>query len=154
MQSNNRWNPFETSNGAVALGPLVMREFDQLFRDLSVRQSGAREFIPAADIFETAEGLTLQVDLPGHDPKSIQVRVENDTLTLQSERKREAAEAQKNEGAHRLERSFGVYTRRFSLPRTVDAAKVEARYEHGVLTLTLPRREETKPRLVEVKVNG
>ncbi|MBM7118981.1 Hsp20/alpha crystallin family protein [Archangium primigenium] len=152
---NSRWNPFETSNGAVALGPLVMREFDQLFRDLSVRQTGAREFIPAADIFESAEGITLQVDLPGHDAKSIQVRVENDTLTLTSERKRDpSAETQKTEGARRLERGFGVYTRSFALPRTVDASRVEARYDNGVLTLTLPRREETKPRVVEVKVNG
>ena len=153
MQSS-RWNPFETSNGAVALGPLVMREFDQFFRELPVRQAGPREYVPAADIHETAEGITLQVDLPGHDAKSIEVRVENDVLTLKSERKREPSEASKGEGARRLERGFGVYTRSFALPRTVDASRVEARYEQGVLTLTLPRREETKPRVVEVKVNG
>ena len=147
----NRWNPFEMSNGAVAL-PLMAREFDQLFRDLSVRQSGSREFVPAADVLETAEGITLQVDLPGHDPKAIEVKVENDVLTLRSERK--AAESTHKEGAQRLERSFGVYARSFSLPRTVDASKVEAQYDHGVLTLTLPRREETKPRVVSVKVNG
>lgn len=147
----NRWNPFEMSNGAVAL-PLMAREFDQLFRDLSVRQSGSREFVPAADILETAEGITLQVDLPGHDPKTIEVKVENDVLTLRSERK--AAESTTKEGAQRLERSFGVYARSFTLPRTVDASKVEAQYENGVLTLTLPRREETKPRVVSVKVNG
>jgi HSP20 family protein len=148
----NRWNPFELSNGAVAL-PLVAKEFDQLFRELSVRQGGARELVPPTDIYETAEGITLQVDLPGHDPKAIEVKVENDTLTLKSERKVERSDKEK-EGAHRLERSFGVYTRSFVLPRTVDTSKVEARYENGVLTLTLPRRDETKPRVVEVKVNG
>jgi len=148
----NRWNSFEMSNGAVAL-PLMAREFDQLLRDLSVRPSGARELAPAADIFETAEGITLQVDLPGHDPKAIEVKVENDVLTLRSERKA-AAESTSKEGTQRLERSFGVYARSFSLPRTVDASKVEAKYENGVLTLTLPRREETKPRMVSVKVNG
>ncbi|ATB36032.1 heat-shock protein [Cystobacter fuscus] len=147
MQS--RWNPFEMSNGAVALGPLVMREFDQFFRE---RPSGAREFAPAADIYETAEGITLHVDLPGHDAKSIEVKVENDTLTLKSERKR--PESLKDEGTRRLERNFGVFTRSFVLPRTVDASRVEARYENGVLTLALPRREETKPRVIEVKVNG
>lgn len=146
-----RWNPFEMSNGAVALGPLVVKEFDQLFRDLSVRQGGARELLPPADIYETAEGITLQVDLPGHDPKAIEVKVENDTLTLKSERKVERSD---KDGARRLERSFGVYTRSFVLPRTVDASKVEARYENGVLTLTLPRREESRPRVVQVKVNG
>jgi HSP20 family protein len=146
-----RWNPFEMSTGAVALGPLVVKEFDQLFRDLSVRQGGARELLPPADIYETAEGITLQVDLPGHDPKAIEVKVENDTLTLKSERKVERSD---KDGARRLERSFGVYTRSFVLPRTVDASKVEARYENGVLTLTLPRREESRPRVVQVKVNG
>ena len=135
----------------MALGPLMMREFDQFFRDLSVRQGGSRELIPPADIYETAEGITLQVDLPGHDPKSIEVKVENDTLTLKSERKVERSE---KDGARRLERGFGVYARSFVLPRTVDASKVEARYENGVLTLTLPRREEARPRVVEVKVNA
>lgn len=147
----NRWNPFEMSNGAVALGPLMAKEFDQLFRELSVRQGNSRELVPPADIFETAEGITLQVDLPGHDAKSIEVKVENDTLTLKSERKVERSD---KDGARRLERSFGVYARSFVVPRTVDASRVEARYENGVLTLTLPRREESRPRVVEVKVNG
>jgi HSP20 family protein len=146
-----RWNPFDVSNGAVALGPLMVKEFDQLFRELSPRQSGARELVPPADIYETAEGITLLVDLPGHDPKAIEVKVENDTLSLKSERKVERSD---KEGARRLERSFGVYARSFVLPRTVDTSRVEARYENGVLTLTLPRREESRPRVVEVKVNG
>jgi HSP20 family protein len=146
-----RWNPFAVSNGAVALGPSMVKEFDQLFRELGVRQGGSPEFVPPADIWETAEGITLRVDLPGHDAKAIEVKVENDTLTLKSERKSERSD---KEGARRLERGFGVYTRSFVLPRTVDASKVEARYEHGVLTLTLPRREESRPRVVEVKVNG
>jgi HSP20 family protein len=149
----NRWNPFETSNGAVALGPLMAREFDQLFRELGVRQGGSRELVPAADVYETAEGITLLVDLPGHDPKSIEVKVENDTLTLKSERKAERTDKE-GESARRLERSFGVYARSFVLPRTVDASKVEARYENGVLTLSVPRREESRPRVVEVKVNS
>jgi HSP20 family protein len=145
-----RWNPFAVSNGAVALGPLMAREFDQLFRELSLRPD-SRELVPPADIYETAEGITLQVDLPGHDPKAIEVKVENDTLTLRSERKTERSD---KEGARRLERSFGVYARTFVVPRTVDASKVEARYDNGVLTLTLPRREESRPRVVEVKVHN
>lgn len=144
-----RWNPFQMSNGAVALGPLVAREFDQFFRD--VAPGGTRELVPPADVYETAEGITLHVDLPGHDAKNIEVKVENDTLTLKSERKVERSD---KDGARRLERSFGVYTRSFVLPRTVDTSRVEARYENGVLTLTLPRREESRPRVVEVKVNG
>ncbi len=149
-----RKNPFDVSNGAVALGPLMTREFDQFFRDLTMpgfRQSGTRELTPPTDIYETAEGITLQVDLPGHQADAIEVKVENDTLSIRSERK--AARADK-EGARRLERAFGVYARTFVLPRTVDASRVEARYDNGVLTLSVPRREEAKPRTVQVKVNG
>ncbi|HEX8705432.1 MAG TPA: Hsp20/alpha crystallin family protein [Myxococcaceae bacterium] len=143
----NRWNPFELSNSAV-----VMRDFDQLFQELAgqaVRQG--REFAPATDIYETEAGVTLQVDLPGHDAKSIEVKVDKGVLTLRSERK--APEGTK-ENARRLERGFGVYTRSFKLPDTVDASNVDARYDNGVLTLTLPRKEESKPRVIEVKVQG
>ena len=147
----NRWNPFEFGNGAVVAGPFL-RDFDHLFQELSgqeVRQG--REFAPATDIYETESGVTLQVDLPGHDPKSIEVKVEKGVLTLRSERK---ADVNAKEGARRLERGFGVYTRSFKLPNTVDTSNVGARYENGVLTLTLPRKEEAKPRVIEVKVQG
>jgi HSP20 family protein len=145
----NRWNAF--GNGAVVAGPL-MRDFDQLFQELTgqaVRQG--REFSPATDIYETESGVTLQVDLPGHDPKAIEVKVEKGVLTLRSERKAEPAA---KESARRLERGFGVYTRSFKLPDTVDANNVEARYENGVLTLKMPRKEEAKPRVIEVKVQS
>jgi HSP20 family protein len=145
----NRWNSF--GNGAVVAGPL-MRDFDQLFQELTgqaVRQG--REFAPATDIYETESGVTLQVDLPGHDPKAIEVKVEKGVLTLRSERKADPAA---KESARRLERGFGVYTRSFKLPDTVDAHNVQARYESGVLTLTMPRKEEAKPRVIEVKVQG
>jgi HSP20 family protein len=142
----NRY-PFNLHAGA-AVTPL-MRDFEQLFRELNP-EAGPRELVPAADIYETEAGLTLQVDLPGHDAKAIEVKVEKDVLTLRSERKPE----QQGEGvkARRRERGFGVYARSFVLPRTVDTTQVEARYDNGVLTLTLPRREESKPRVVEVKV--
>lgn len=147
----NRWNAFPFGNGAVVAGPL-MKDFDQLFQELSgqaVRQG--RELAPATDIYETESGVTLQVDLPGHDPKSIEVKVEKGVLTLRSERK---SDDKAKDNARRLERNFGVYTRSFKLPDTVDATNVDARYENGVLTLTLPRKEEAKPRVIEVKVQG
>jgi HSP20 family protein len=144
----NHRHPF---NAAVTV-PL-MRDFDLLLRELTTpRADGAREVVPAADILEAEAGVTVRVDLPGHDAKSIQVKVENGILTVRSERKAEPA----GEGVNvrRQERAFGVYSRSFGLPDTVDATRVEARYDNGVLTLTLPRREETKPRVVEVKVQG
>ncbi len=148
---NRRWNPFELSNSAVVMSPL-MRDVDQLFQELAGQATRqGREFAPATDIYETEAGVTIQVDLPGHDAKSIEVKVDKGVLTLRSERK--APESTK-ENARRLERGFGVYTRSFKLPDTVDASNVDARYENGVLTLSLPRKEEAKPRVIEVKVQG
>ncbi|RKG87410.1 Hsp20/alpha crystallin family protein [Corallococcus terminator] len=142
-------------NAAVTL-PLL-RDFDLLFRELSSATANTRPdmehtLTPAADILEAEAGITLRIDLPGHDAKAIQVKVENNVLTVRSERKGEAVA----EGTtlRRQERSTGVYARQFRLPDTVDATRVEARYDNGVLSLTLPRREETKPRVVEVKVQG
>jgi HSP20 family protein len=146
----NRWNPF-VGNGAVVMGPLA-RDFDQLFQELAGQTARqGREFAPPTDIYETEAGVTLQVDLPGHDPKAIEVKVEKSVLTIRSERKADPAA---KDSARRLERGFGVYTRSFTLPDTVDAQKVEARYENGVLTLSLPRKEESKPRVIEVKVQS
>ena len=144
-------NPF---NSAVVVNPLA-REFDALFRELAqpmfFRES-PRERVPAADIHESESGLTLLLDMPGVDGKDIQVTVERDVLTVKAERK----DTPPAEGVtvRRQERGRGAFARTFSLPDTVDASKVEARYEQGVLTLTLPRREESKPRVIEVKVQS
>ncbi|MCP3058506.1 Hsp20/alpha crystallin family protein [Myxococcus sp. K38C18041901] len=145
-------NPF---NSAVVVNPL-MRDFDALFREFAqpgfFRQSAARERVPAADILESEAGVTLHLDVPGVDAKDIQVTVERDVLTVKAERK--AQPVAEGVSVRRQERAQGSFTRSFSLPETVDATKVEARYEQGVLTLTLPRREESKPRVIEVKVQG
>ncbi|NMO22633.1 Hsp20/alpha crystallin family protein [Pyxidicoccus fallax] len=149
MQSRNPFN----FNSAVVVNPL-MRDVDALFRELTqpVWRQSPRTFAPAADIVESEAGLTLHLDMPGLDAKAIQVTVEKDVLTVQAERKAEP----RTEGVtvRRQERGFGTFARSFALPDTVDASKVEAKYEHGVLTLTLPRREESKPRVIEVKVQG
>jgi HSP20 family protein len=149
-----RPNLFEGRNGALAVGPLF-RDFDSLFRDLAaplVAEAEGRPLLPPADVLETEAGLKLQLDLPGHDPKEIQVKVENNVLTIQSERK--LVHDVKEGGAVRTERRSGVYVRSFTLPASIDASRVEASYEHGVLTLNLPKREEAKPRVIEVKVQG
>jgi HSP20 family protein len=109
-------------------------------------------FAPPADIVETQAAIEVTVDLPGHDPKSVEVKLENGVLTIQSERKQERRTEQ--DGVLRAERSFGQFARSFELPDTVDSSKVEAKFEHGVLTVTLPKREETKPRTISVKVQS
>ena len=142
------------SSNAASVHP-----FDALLRDLAIPLGHGpwgfaepRALAPAADILETEAGLTLQLDLPGHEPQRIEVKVENERLTVRSERK--SAQTAQAPGAQQLlsERRFGTFERAFVLPRTVDAGRVEASYEHGVLTLVLPRREESKPRTVQVQV--
>lgn len=105
---------------------------------------------PAADVLETEGEYRVLVDLPGIDPSAIQLRVEKDTLSIQAERKQPAAEA--GETVHRSERSFGTFFRSFTLPSGVDATRVEAAYEQGVLAVKLPKRDEAKARTIPVSV--
>ncbi|HYV45903.1 MAG TPA: Hsp20/alpha crystallin family protein [Myxococcaceae bacterium] len=133
--------------------------FDDLFRgaffnDFVLPRGNvkAATFAPPADIVETQAAIEVTVDLPGHDPKSLDVKLENGILTIQSERKQERRGEQ--DDVLRAERSFGQFVRSFELPDTVDPEKVAAKLEHGVLTVTLPKREETKPRSIAVKVQS
>ncbi len=105
---------------------------------------------PAADVFETDDAFRVVLDMPGHDAKSIRIEVEKDTLTVQSERK--FVEAGKGELVHRSERPCGAFFRSLALPAGVDSARVEARYEDGVLTVVLPKREDARPRKIQVSV--
>jgi HSP20 family protein len=105
---------------------------------------------PAADVLETEAGYRVVVDLPGLDPASIKLQVEKDTLSIQAERKQPALAA--GETVHRSERAFGTFFRSFALPRGVDATKVEASYDAGVLAVALPKRDEVKPRTIAVQV--
>jgi HSP20 family protein len=97
---------------------------------------------PAVDILETDSDLILRADLPGIDPKDVEVQFENGTLTLRGERKFES----------RVERVYGSFVRSFALPRTLDAEKVEAHYRNGVLEVKLPKRPEAKPKQIKVAV--
>ena len=92
----------------------------------------------------------LKAELPDVDRENIDVNVENNTVTLRGERK--VNHEIKQEAFHRIERSYGSFVRQFSLPSTVDAAKITADYKNGVLTVTLPVREEAKPRSVKINV--
>jgi HSP20 family protein len=108
-------------------------------------------WVPAVDIYETEkDGLVLKAELPDVKREDISVVVENNTLTLKGERKF-AGDASK-EQFHRVERAYGTFSRSFSLPQTVDATKIAAEYKNGVLTVTLPVREESRPRTINVEV--
>ena len=111
------------------------------------------DWIPAVDIFENEQGeIVMKAELPGLTKEDIDLRVENNTLTIRGERKR--SQEIQEERYHRVERIYGAFTRSFSLPATVDATRVTADYRDGVLSVVLPVREEAKPRQIQVKVNG
>jgi len=111
----------------------------------------AGRWVPPVDIFETdSHQLVLKAELPDMKREDISVVVENQTLTLKGERK--MAGDVRQEQFHRVERVYGTFSRSFSLPETVDATKIVAEYKNGVLSVTLPFREETRPRTINIEV--
>ena len=125
-------------------GGVYLRDEDTGFRG---------SWVPAVDIFETEKhDLVLRAELPGMSREDIQVSVENGTIILKGEKKFDAEV--KEENYRRIERSYGTFHRSFTLPNTVDTGKVVAEYKNGVLTVTLPFKEEAKPRTITVDVSA
>ena len=111
-------------------------------------QLTAGTFVPPVDVYEDEQNLVLKLEVPGVNEGDINVSVENNTLTIQGERKFEKEE--KEENFHRIERRYGSFMRTFRLPNTVDSEKVEASYEKGILKIMLAKRAEAKPRQIKV----
>ncbi|MBP7587249.1 MAG: Hsp20/alpha crystallin family protein [Thermoanaerobaculia bacterium] len=107
-----------------------------------------RGFLPAVDIRETPEQLTIVAELPGLDKKDVAITIENQVLTIAGERSFE--KETKDEICHRIERSYGSFSRSFTLPTNLKTDKVEAKFDNGVLTVLVPKAEETKPRKVTI----
>jgi HSP20 family protein len=115
--------------------------------------SALATWAPAVDIYETENDLVLKADLPELAEKDIDIRVENNMLTIRGERKLE--ESVKEDNYLRVERAYGSFSRSFSLPNTVDTESIKANYKNGVLTVELPKRAESKPKQVKINVaNG
>jgi len=108
-------------------------------------------WLPPVDIHEDSNNIYLKAELPGIKKEELNIAVEGDTLTIKGEKKHESEV--KEEQFHVMERTYGSFSRSFSLPTNVDAGKVRADYKDGVLTLTLPKKEESKPKKIEVKVS-
>ncbi len=127
------------------------RVFDNFWGDsdfVADAEAGGRTWLPAVDIYENDEAFVATADLPGLKKDDIDVSIEDNVLTVSGERKFEKSD---DEGTfRRVERSYGTFRRSFALPRGVDSAKVEARFEDGVLTLTLPKSELAKSRKISV----
>jgi HSP20 family protein len=141
-----RWNPYRELN---ALQNSMNRLFDTQFggRDESLT-TGA--FVPPVDVYEDEHSIQLKLEVPGIAEKDLDIRVENNTLTVSGERKFEKDE--KEENFHRVERRYGSFSRSFSLPNTVNTEDVKADYEQGVLKIRLAKRQEAKPKQIKVNI--
>ena len=126
----------------------LQHEMNRIFDVRRSPEATLARYAPPVDVFEDAEGVTVTADLPGLDPKDVDVKVEDGTLSITGERKLEKED--RRDSYHRVERSYGTFVRSFSLPPTVDVEKIKAEHKNGVLRVFLPRREETKPRKVKV----
>jgi HSP20 family protein len=136
----------------VALQDQLFRTFDAAYRGSGREdeQSMAATWTPLVDVFEDNEGITLKVELPEVDAKDVEIQVEGNTLTLKGERKLERED--KRDGYHRIERTYGAFSRTFTLPNTVDVEHISAESKDGVLRVFLPKKAETKPRQIKVGV--
>ena len=144
-----RWDPFDAFLGAQEdLNRVFRRNWLSAMGDRSAADAGT--WAPAVDIYETGDSLTVEAELPGIDPKDIEVSVDEGVLTLKGERKLE--KEVKEENYHRIERAYGVFQRSVRLPSDVDADSVKAYYDSGVLRVTVPKVEPKKPKSVPVEV--
>ena len=141
----SRWDPFRD---VVTLQSRV----NSLFRDVNEGDSPltTANFVPAVDIYEDAEKVVLKLEVPGIEEKDLDVRVENNTLTVKGERKFDNEE--KEENFHRIERRYGSFYRAFTLPSTISSENVQAEYKAGVLKLELKKKAEAQPQQIKVNI--
>ena len=144
-----RWEPFR---GLLTTQDRFNRLFNETIPQLFGEEGWAsRAWAPPVDIYETDQDLVLKAELPGVDPKDVEVRVEDNTLYLKGQRN--IQKEVKEENYHRVERSYGTFSRTFALPSSIDADKVTAEYKDGVLTLRMSKREEAKPKTIKINVS-
>jgi len=144
-----RWDPFRDLVN-------LQERMNRLFEDSMARSKMTDEemamgsWTPSVDIFETPERVVLRADLPGIEQSDIDVRIENNTLTLRGERKFQKETTE--EDYHRIERSYGAFSRTFQLPGTIDQEQISAQHKDGVLEIVLPKREESRATTIKVDV--
>lgn len=141
-----RWDPFREME---RLTERMERLFEEFFP--TVRREEDREYVwaPAVDVYENEKAYVVEVDLPGLRKEDVRVTVQDNVLTIQGERRLQREE--KGVDFHRQERFYGKFLRSFTLPETVDAQRVAAEFKDGVLRLTLPKREPSAGRVIEIK---
>jgi len=130
-----------------------LRLFEDAFTRMVTEPQTNRPWSPAVDIYETENELVLKADVPDVESKDIDVRVENQTLTVSGQRKFQSQDSN-GKGYHRIERSYGTFVRSFAVPNSFDTEKINAEFKNGVLTVTLPKKEAAKPRQVKIEVKA
>src|SRR5690348_3836112 len=137
---------------ASSLERQISRFFDQALGNLDWQSpdSVAAAWVPPVDVFEQPDAIRIVAEVPGVKPEDVKISLENNVLTIHGTKQQVAEE--RAERVHRYERTYGTFERSFTLPATVDAGSIKASYEHGVLTVTLPKAEKAKPRQIEVQV--
>jgi HSP20 family protein len=144
-----RWNPL---NEMSLLQNHMNRLFDTALQGWPGDSNGTTQWTPSADIYEAENELVVNLDLPGVDPKMVDIRVENNILSIRGERQFE--DKQNKENFHRVERSYGPFARSFTLSTAVDADKIRANYKSGVLSITLPKAEAAKPKRIQIAASA
>lgn len=145
-----RWRP---TTDLLPLVSNMQREIHQLFDSFfrgDLRDESSYCLQPAVDIIESDDAYEIEAEMPGMTKDDIKVTIEGNVLTIRGEKKQEKTEKGKN--YHRTERSFGTFVRSFTIPDSVKTDKIEAKHENGIITITLPKQEEVKPKPVDVKI--
>ena len=152
MRTLTRWEPV---SDLASWNQQMDRWFSDLMKRGRWNVAGEDQvrgsWTPAVNVLEKKDAIEITADLPGLAAEDVEVTVEEGVLTIRGERSFE--EAQEGETYHRLERSYGLFERTFSLPNSVDPTKIQAKFKNGEMVVTLPRREESKPRSVKIKVD-
>ncbi|MCL6566136.1 MAG: Hsp20/alpha crystallin family protein [Acidobacteriia bacterium] len=147
MPTITRWDPFRN---LLTLQEQMNRLFEDTFSRARADESSLAAWVPPVDIYETESELVLKADLPGIQEKDLDIRVENNMLTIRGERKFD--QTVKEDNYLRVERAYGTFSRSFSLPNTVNPDAIRAEYRNGVLEVRMPKREESKPKQIRVTV--
>ena len=149
MNALNRWDPFREF---VTLQDRMNRLFRDSYGQESQEALTTTSFAPPVDVYEDEHSVVMKIEVPGIDEKDVDVRIENNTLTVHGERKFEKDE--KEENYRRVERSYGSFTRTFTLPNMIDAEQVTADYDKGVLKIRLAKKAEAKPKQIKVNIGS
>ena len=147
--ANQLWNPFQEFESLL---DRYSKSSGNLMRGPSGTDLSFADWAPSVDIDEQDDKYVIKADLPGVEKKDIDVKLENGMLSIRGE-KRTESETDKGGKHHRRERFYGTFARSFTLPDSVDADRVDAAYKDGVLTLSIPKTEETKPKSIDIKIS-